>query len=76
MKDVCAALLAEAAHTTAAGEIYVLYVCWPGLIIQSSACEDPSMSRALSGSSRQKALLSFLLLFFSRMGVSSGDRKL
>lgn len=39
-------------HTTTALEIYILYVCWPGLIILSNAGEDPSLSRALNGSSR------------------------
>lgn len=39
-------------HTMTACEIYILYVCWPGLIIQSNAGEDPSLSRALNGCSR------------------------
>lgn len=39
-------------HTMTTPEIYTLYVCWPGLIIQSNAGEDPSLSRALNGSSR------------------------
>lgn len=39
-------------HTMTTLEIYILYVCWPGLIIQSNAGEDPSLSRALNGSSR------------------------
>ena len=39
-------------HTMTTCEIYTLHVCWPGLIIQSNAGEDPSMSRALNGSSR------------------------
>lgn len=55
-----------APHTTTAAEIYVLYVCWAGLIIQSDASEDPSMSRALSGSSRQNAL--FCFFFFPSDG--------
>lgn len=38
--------------TMATREIYTLYVRWPGLIIQTNAGEDPSLSRALSGSSR------------------------
>lgn len=57
-----------APHTTTAGEIYVLYVCWPGLIIQSNASEDPSMSRALSGSSRQNALFCFFFFYFFFLG--------
>lgn len=39
-------------HTMTACEIYILYVCWPGLIIQRNAGEDPSLSTALNGSSR------------------------
>lgn len=39
-------------RTMTTREIYTLPVCWPGLIIQSNAGEDPSLSRALNGSSR------------------------
>lgn len=39
-------------HTMTAPEIYILYVCWPGLIIQSKASVYRSLSRALNGSSR------------------------
>lgn len=38
-------------HTRKASEIYI-HMHWPGLIIQSGAGEDPSLSQALSGSGR------------------------
>lgn len=39
-------------YTMTAPEIYILYVCWPGLIILSNAGEYPSLSGALNGASR------------------------
>lgn len=50
-------------HPMTAHEIYMVHVFWPGLIIQSNAGQDPSLLRALNGSSTVDSRLTSFLIF-------------